>query len=113
MKYRSFVTLAAVLAVMSMAGSPLSSAVARTEATSASTTVVMPVKAKSTELYAQASNFGEPHPVRLDAQLTSTGSKAEVSGNSAHDAMGFDLMALVLAGLAVMGSLAFRRSPNK
>jgi hypothetical protein len=118
MKYRSFATLAALLAIAAITGSYTIAASARADSP-VSVAMVMtsaPRGPQQLQLYAQANDFSASHSAtRLDAQPVSASSQlnTQIVSNSNDDRAPLNLSALVVAGLAVMGSLALRRSPNK
>lgn len=107
MKYRSFTTLAATLAMLTMAGSHPITASAKAEMSHASVAQAQERRVAdqaSTIVVAQADHYGAPATTGMDAHPVATQGEGHTP---------FDPLALGIAGLAVMASLALRRSPNK
>lgn len=107
MKYRSFATLAAALAMLTMAGGHPTTASAKAEMTHASAVQAQERHAAEQAaaiVVAQAERYGEPASSHMEARPVP-------AQNDGHTP--FDPLALGIAGFAVMASLALRRSPNK
>jgi hypothetical protein len=111
MKYSSFAIVAALFAAGSLASSTIS--LAADKAPLVQTVAVSSTAKPVAELYAQAPTFNEGGATRLDGQMISTSAATVATAQGSSEPAPYNLMALVVAGLAVMGSLAFRRSPNK
>ncbi|CAN5663143.1 hypothetical protein BH09PSE5_BH09PSE5_24470 [soil metagenome] len=113
MKYTSFATLAAAFAVVMLAGTAAPLATAKSDVNQQATAVQSKVAnaVGATQLYADAGVLNSSRTVRFDAQPV--GTEAAQTSVIAGDHDPLNIAALVLAGFAVMGSLAFRRSPNK
>ena len=113
MKYSSFAIIAAVFATGTLVSSSLTLAADKTVAPQAKVVSVSAPAKPVGELYAQAPVFNDGSATRLDGQILSASITAPSQAQSSEEQPAFNLMALVVAGLAVMGSLAFRRAPNK
>jgi hypothetical protein len=106
MKYSRFAFLAGAFAIAMCSGPAVTASIAK----SASVGVPVPESVQVTQAADRPVLYAQANLVEISSRA-SQASKQEIGETETPAPM--NVLALVAAGMAVMGSLAFRRSPNK